>query len=62
MAGHSVGRRNRLWFYETLDRLLLWRFDRVVVVSEPMRKVASRYVAEDRLSVIPNGIELPERR
>jgi glycosyltransferase involved in cell wall biosynthesis len=57
----SGGRRNRLWLYETLDRLLLRRFDRVVVVSEPMRRVASRYVVPERLSVIPNGIELPER-
>jgi glycosyltransferase involved in cell wall biosynthesis len=58
----SVGRHDRLWFYETLDRLLLWRFDRVVTVSQPMSKIVSRYVADDRLSVIPNGIELPVRR
>lgn len=56
----SAGRRGRIWLYETLDRLLLRRLDRVVVVSEPMRKVAARYVAQDRLSVIPNGIELPD--
>lgn len=56
----AVGYRNRLWCYETLDRLLLRRFDRVVVVSEPMRRVASRHVSGDRLEVIPNGIELVE--
>lgn len=55
----SIGRRDRLWFYEELDRRLLWRFDRVVVVSEPMRKVASRHVGPDRLVVIPNGIQFP---
>lgn len=58
----SVGRRDRLWFYEALDRLLLRRFDHVVTVSQPMCKLVSRYVADDRLSVIPNGIELPARR
>lgn len=54
----AVSHRSRLWFYEALDRFLLRRFDRVVVVSEPMRRVASRHVAGDRLVVIPNGIEL----
>jgi glycosyltransferase involved in cell wall biosynthesis len=48
--------------FETLDRLLLWRFDRVVVVSEPMRRVASRYVVSGRLALVPNGIELPVHR
>lgn len=56
----STGHRDRLWWYETLDRLLLWRFDRVVVVSEPMRRVAARYVAAGRLVLVPNGIDLPE--
>ncbi|MEZ5561553.1 MAG: glycosyltransferase [Gammaproteobacteria bacterium] len=56
----STGRRDRLWFYETLDRLLLRRFDRVVTVSEAMRRIASRHVAPARLCVIPNGIELPD--
>lgn len=56
----AVSCRSRLWFYEALDRLLLRRFDRVVVVSEPMRRVASRHVPGERLEVIPNGIELAE--
>jgi glycosyltransferase involved in cell wall biosynthesis len=55
----STVRGDRLWWYETLDRLLMWRFDRVVVVSEPMRRVASRYVRSGRLALVPNGIELP---
>ncbi|MBM4220873.1 MAG: glycosyltransferase [Gammaproteobacteria bacterium] len=57
----STRKRDRLWWYETLDRLLLRRFDRVVVVSEPMRRVAARHVAPGKLALVPNGIDLPER-
>ena len=49
-----------LAFYEALDRRLLWRFDKVVAVSGPIRDRLAKHVPKGRLSLIQNGIEIPD--
>jgi glycosyltransferase involved in cell wall biosynthesis len=45
--------------YDVLDHLVLRRFHRIAAVSETVRRSLRRYgIAEDRISVIPNGVDI----
>lgn len=52
----AKGRLGRLAAYEWLDRFVVHRFDRVVAVSEPIRKMLARTVPAARLARVSNGI------
>lgn len=56
--GYVGGKRfSKLWVYEVLDGLALWRFNKVVVVSEPMLEIpVIRRLPSKRIKVVGNGI------
>jgi len=53
----------KMKFYELLDKLLLSKFDKVVVVSEELkREIARRGTVRDKIIVINNGIDMSDGR
>lgn len=58
--GYVGGKRfSKLWVYEILDGLALWRFNKVVVVSEPMLSLSViKRLPKSKITTINNGISL----
>jgi glycosyltransferase involved in cell wall biosynthesis len=54
--------RDRMYWYQALERHVLWRLNHVVAVSDGIRGKLPRTVRDSRTSVVPNGIPLPARR
>lgn len=54
-----IGKNIKMKFYEYLDKLLLRRFDKVIVVSEILRdEVTTSGVLSDKVIVVNNGINV----
>ena len=54
-----LGKSKKMKFYEKLDKLLLSKFDKVVVVSDALKKDVLRSgIFEEKVVVIDNGIDI----
>ncbi|ROT98382.1 glycosyltransferase [Marinobacter sp. R17] len=59
----KAARYTRAWLYEALDRLVLRRLNRIVVVSEAMRfDIPPGIARSSLLTVIPNGLDTESLR
>lgn len=63
LHGWWLGKSLKLKFYNLLDYWAIYRFDKVIAVSEPIREaLIKKRFSEDKVTYIPNGVDFERIR